>query len=213
MIKSVNYKGINVDVSKDGVIYVNGKQKRVYCNHDGYPCVSLLIPNIGWRSIGVHRLVAMAFIPNPNNLPEINHIDYDRANYKISNLEWITHLDNIKYSLKNRVNVKGKNNPNYGNKKLSEKYAANKELSKEKNSRPGEKNGRAIAVDVYFNGELYQSFPYKTACLEWANGVLFKEYKNAESARKKLNNLIEKEQTYLGFSFVLKNKVKRLSKG
>ena len=42
MIKSINYKGVNVDVSEDGTICIEGKQKQIYCNHDGYPCVSLL---------------------------------------------------------------------------------------------------------------------------------------------------------------------------
>lgn len=204
MIKSINYKGVNVDVSEDGTICIEGKQRQIYYNHDGYPCVSLLIPNTGWRSIGVHRLVAIAFIPNPNNLPEVNHIDYNRANYNISNLEWVTHCDNVRYSVKNRTNIKGENNPNYGNKKLSEKYALNKELSKEKNSRPGGKNGRAVPVDVYFNGMLYKSFSHKGACLKWANANLFQKYKNAESARKELNKLIKTNQTYLGFSFVPK---------
>ena len=36
----------------------------------------------------MHILVAIAFIPNPDNLPEINHKDYDRANPKADNLEW-----------------------------------------------------------------------------------------------------------------------------
>ena len=48
--------------------------------------------------ISVHRLVAQAFIPNPNNLPEVNHKDKDTLNNCADNLEWCTRQYNIDYS-------------------------------------------------------------------------------------------------------------------
>ena len=45
----------------------------------------------------VHRLVAQTFISNPDNLPEVNHKDCDKANNGVSNLEWVTHAENIAY--------------------------------------------------------------------------------------------------------------------
>ena len=47
----------------------------------------------------VHRLVAMAFIPNPNGYNELNHKDEDKTNNSVENLEWCTHRENIRYSL------------------------------------------------------------------------------------------------------------------
>lgn len=43
----------------------------------------------------VHRIIASAFIPNPNNLPEVDHIDCDRTNNAVSNLRWVTRQENI----------------------------------------------------------------------------------------------------------------------
>jgi hypothetical protein len=47
----------------------------------------------------LHRLVAMTFIPNPHNLPEVNHIDEDPSNNIVSNLEWCDRQYNASYSL------------------------------------------------------------------------------------------------------------------
>ena len=51
----------------------------------------------------VHRLVAEAFIGKPKENKEINHKDYNRANNSINNLEWISHLNNVKYSKGKKV--------------------------------------------------------------------------------------------------------------
>lgn len=56
------------------------------------------------KNFKIHRLVAEAFIPNPENLPQVNHIDENKSNNKITNLEWSTSLSNLNHS---RVIEKG----------------------------------------------------------------------------------------------------------
>lgn len=76
-----------------------------YVTPNGYPSVALGKDGKNTR-VSVHRLVANAFIDNPDNLPQINHKDGNKQNNNIENLEWITVSNNILhaiYVLKNRT--------------------------------------------------------------------------------------------------------------
>lgn len=76
------------------VRYLNG-----YNNWIKYRLVSLR-NNSQTTTYRIHRLVAESFIPNPYNKLEINHIDGNKANNHVSNLEWVTHLENMQHALK-----------------------------------------------------------------------------------------------------------------
>jgi hypothetical protein len=65
----------------------------------GYKGISLTRNNKPRRRL-LHRLVAQAFIPNPENKPEVNHKDFDHGNNYVENLEWMTHLENICHAAK-----------------------------------------------------------------------------------------------------------------
>lgn len=56
-----------------------------------------LYKNGSWKGFRLHRVIAAAFIPNEENLPEINHIDEDPSNNAVSNLEWCTRKYNCDY--------------------------------------------------------------------------------------------------------------------
>lgn len=60
------------------------------------------------RTTSIHRLVAEAFIPNPDNLPQVNHIDGNRYNNNINNLEWCSASENVRHA-QNKLNKIVKN--------------------------------------------------------------------------------------------------------
>jgi hypothetical protein len=71
-------------------------------NREGYPKVFLNTPN-GEVTITVHRLVAKAFIPNPNNLPQVNHKDENKTNNNVDNLEWCDATYNLNYGNRSKI--------------------------------------------------------------------------------------------------------------
>lgn len=71
-------------------------------NGNGYLVVSLNDERGNRKNFYVHRLVADAFIPNPENLPQVDHIDYDRKNNKVTNLRWVTVSENALHSSCNK---------------------------------------------------------------------------------------------------------------
>jgi len=90
-------------------------------NSCGYFQVDLWKNGVG-KTLKVHRLVALAFIPNPENKLTVNHIDSDRTNNFVSNLEWNTYSENSQHGFDNGLLkppcLKG---IKHGNSKLSEK--------------------------------------------------------------------------------------------
>lgn len=63
----------------------------------GYPAFIAAVGGVKHTAY-VHRALARLFIPNPDNKPHINHIDGDKANFALGNLEWCTHLENMRHA-------------------------------------------------------------------------------------------------------------------
>jgi len=82
-----------------GVRKTNERIKKQVLNKSGYKYITLNV-NKKVSTFSVHRLVAKAFIDNPSNKTEVNHIDGNKANNKKSNLEWVTALENTQHSFK-----------------------------------------------------------------------------------------------------------------
>lgn len=66
---------------------------------NGYKYIQVM-RNKKRHTLLIHRLVALVFIPNPDNLPDVNHIDGNKANNHWQNLEWISHAGNILHAMK-----------------------------------------------------------------------------------------------------------------
>lgn len=77
----------------------------LFINTPGYLQV-MLCKNNKCKKFTVHRLVANAFIPNPENKPQVNHIDEDKTNNKVSNLEWVTAKENVNHGTRNERSSK-----------------------------------------------------------------------------------------------------------
>ena len=80
------------------------------CNKAGYYNVSL-VNSTSRKSFKIHRLVAIAFITNPENKPEVNHKDKNKLNNNINNLEWATRSENMSHCFKNMTVTCNKNKP------------------------------------------------------------------------------------------------------
>lgn len=101
------YEGL-YKISNTGEIYSIISNKILRKNIRNTYYIIQLTKNKMRKSFQIHRLVAEAFIPNPKNKPIINHINYNRLDNCVNNLEWCTQKENVEYSkerMKHRKNI------------------------------------------------------------------------------------------------------------
>ena len=121
--RDYEYRGRTYKVGNRGtIIGSSGKTLKKRINEDGYEIITMGAPEMRDGRTKVHRIVATVFCenPNPEIFTEVNHIDFNRTNNDYRNLEWVSHVDNIKKSA---------------------------EANRYKGSHTGEKNGRAILTE------------------------------------------------------------------
>lgn len=133
---------------------------KIKTDKDGYRVITLHHGDIKKTYI-VHRLVAIAFLPNPQKLPQINHIDGDKNNNSVDNLEWCSSQKNMRHAFDS--GLISKENISKGQKR---RYSRDSEKEKSKN--------RTVAMwqDPAFRAKVVQA--HRTD-----------EYRKAQSERRK----------------------------
>lgn len=103
----------NYTFNKDGsILGPSGKKLSYHKCKKGYNRVNLKNDKGKKRTYLVHRIIAKHFIPNPFNKPQINHIDGDKNNNSVKNLEWCTSQENVAHSVKLFLVKRGSDRPN-----------------------------------------------------------------------------------------------------
>ena len=88
---------------KDGSVRKHkGKELKLKMNKGGYAIV-ILHKNGVAKTCHVHRLVAKTFLPNIDNLPEVHHLNHDRKDNRVENLQWVTRSEQIDDHLKSAI--------------------------------------------------------------------------------------------------------------
>jgi len=93
------FRKTNYFVTENGECFNNGKQLFGQKTKKGYIKIDVWVNAKREKLYFLHRMVGEVFIPNPENLPQINHKNGDKADNRIANLEWATQSQNIQHRL------------------------------------------------------------------------------------------------------------------
>lgn len=98
-------------IDEYGNVFSKGNKKWQSTTKQGYKRISLVCDDGKTRKFLVHRLVALTYLPNPENKPEVNHKDGVKYNNHVDNLEWVTRDENMKHAFSTGLNNnEGENN-------------------------------------------------------------------------------------------------------
>ena len=120
-----NYE-VLYQVSNLGKIYSKKNKKILKNNIRNTYYIIQLTKDKKRKSFQVHRLVAEAFIPNPQNKPIVNHINYNRLDNRVNNLEWCSQKENVNHSICNMKHKKSITHSNTNEKYITYRKDTNK---------------------------------------------------------------------------------------
>jgi len=116
----------------------------VQINEDGYPVITLRGDDGRRKTLRIHRLVAILFVPNPDDKPEVNHKSGNKLDNHHGNLEWMTHAENIQHAWDNNL--------------LKSTVERSEKLSKaHKGKRTGKENPKSTPVVLLNTGDVFES--------------------------------------------------------
>jgi hypothetical protein len=110
------YKDTPYYVTEDGRLFRDGKELSTSLTNKGYKTLRLSLNGIR-KHLAVHRGVAELYVPNPNNLSQVNHIDANKLNNHYTNLEWVSQTQNRNHAIENGLMKYGED---YEHSKLTE---------------------------------------------------------------------------------------------
>lgn len=130
------------------------------------------------------------------------HYGKENAMYGVSPKERMSKEVYDQWLNKQRKNKLGKKNPNFGNRKLSIIYANDKELAKQKQSRPAAQNGRAKSCSMYdMDGNLIKEFSYIGECAKYMIDNGLTRSKNVDGVRERISLSIKNNKPYRKYKF------------
>lgn len=88
-----------VEIKQNGEVIFTSTGKMITPKNNGNGYLRIYIPEVKKRFL-LHRLVATAYLPNPENKPQVNHIDGNKHNNSVNNLEWCTNKENMDHFYK-----------------------------------------------------------------------------------------------------------------
>lgn len=133
-------------ISKDGRVFGKRGEMKQEITHNGYKRVQLYVSKTQGIHCLVHRLMALTFLPNPENKPEVNHINNNKEDNRLENLEWVFHTEN-QQRMKHYKTQTGEHHIQFKN------LCYNRDT---KNHKKGEVYGQGFQGGYYKDGKHYR---------------------------------------------------------